>query len=1298
MTNQNSDNVLNPPTVKNLQSDRGIKRLGSRAPQEPQGQPVQLEGGQDQLLDQTPAQVPPQPQQPEPVPQQPQQQQGIPEGQPQPIPPTAQDVPMNPDGVVTDPSTTAPTETPMTRGENPGEIQGGIYNPAHSTDPMPTPEDRPNQPVPGAENLDPTRESRYDSGISTQQRELAQQVPDVYTPHQIDSNNYYRVGNADGMTLYDPLTPLKLDILDKQNQLDVFTLLNAQSGRVFIPDDLVLQDDTFTQGVDAAVNPMMDRVIEAQKKRILINEFGANWENYELRDDGTVVPKTNQLAIDMTENRSQSATGGMLSWHGMANNRPTPSDEQDWGIGTDLGNMINLGFSKLESLGDKDIEQWRSEEKTPWWQKARGVALTQLSWVTNPIGNLNETFRPEHTERYRAEQARNLEGTAKRLEPTKFAPGKGQWGDYGSAGALSAGIYALNLGESVVGGVVYEVIDRTIQKNRLGRDPYKGNRIQDAFLGRDFSFFNRATEENYLGILQPEDLRTGQLADSSNLPETIFPISAGWYNWSENAVVNAENAKRKVFGQDPLSKEEAQKLRSSRMTENLEWVVQNGLGLASSFVLDTPADKLTGSVSGAILKRVSGAADDLVEGALEKTVKESVRQADDVVDGGRVVTRRVVDETHGVLPKDAPSVTIDTKTNRVVITEPNGQFDVVLPLKEEPSGRILQPENALKSDTVQLYSNPATLSDSPRLNKNLDFSVRDNDQLTTVARTVTLPNEKTPITSIGRQLTENEASVLSTIDPHLFGKIGQPLDDIAPVLDEGTHVIDDLGRAFEIKKPPVGLTDDILGITSENASRTYKRLRHDVNMDYVKYSKDIPDTVELAKHDRRVAKMNISLARAADDGDAYKLIREELPNDLNVPTANDIGGRMVNHQIAMKGDTAEIVRLDRDINLINRELDKVEGTMKVYPPLQRGDLTLEQLTKQWGTEVPHPERRILGNDGLKPLQAERVQLVERLDIETGTVNVRKYGTNDTVNVPQEWLHGTASHVDLRRVDTVKGGSPSEFGLGVYLTDDIDTAFAAGTKGDLPNRPFVSARQVHSQPLMHKIDVSRVDNVLDGEEKLGRGFRKMWEDAADGALVEVAKQSPGTLKPGERITFQQMFDDFQIQYYQKFGTPPTAETVRRFQQKLTTSLTDAGVEGMHVNRNGVRTMVVYKPEALKVIETSNIKRTNKLSESLESRRYLDKRVHQQLGDDVTKADYAVSRKRWLDYQHQQLVEQKIRKEVSLAENTDELLKAQEELADLKETMTRKELERTRMGAEYNAEQLDQPTRKLRNDLC
>jgi hypothetical protein len=287
--------------------------------------------------------------------------------------------------------------------------------------------------------------------------------------------------------------------------------------------------------------------------------------------------------------------------------------------------------------------------------------------------------------------------------------------------------------------------------------------------------------------------------------------------------------------------------------------------------------------------------------------------------------------------------------------------------------------------------------------------------------------------------------------------------------------------------------------------------------------------------------------------------------------------------------------------------------------------------------------------------------IDPSDIGKLKVKVRKWNSTQSMHIEQDWLHGTAlvaTPDQFRAIDPLEGGTASELGLGVYLTRDLDVAEAAGMKGNLKGKPPTPMQFDHAKPKVFTVNVRHLDGVLNGNDAMGSDLRRMWDVTVKETLEVNGIDARGIELPST-LKIRDMFNYLDQAYYELYGDILPATVVREFQYNLTELMRDNGIKGMHVNRNNIKTMVIYDPSILEVTSTLPIARTNDYGETLEAGRYLARQTMEQMDDEVSKANFYEAEQAWLDWQLQQNVENRIRKENRLIGLSDEIVDAEDE---------------------------------------
>jgi hypothetical protein len=281
-----------------------------------------------------------------------------------------------------------------------------------------------------------------------------------------------------------------------------------------------------------------------------------------------------------------------------------------------------------------------------------------------------------------------------------------------------------------------------------------------------------------------------------------------------------------------------------------------------------------------------------------------------------------------------------------------------------------------------------------------------------------------------------------------------------------------------------------------------------------------------------------------------------------------------------------------------------------------------------------------------------------------------------------WNHGTRldNKTPINSIDPIKGGSPSEFGLGVYLTSSKDVADAAARKFDPTNRPMILTKQGGAE--VRKVNTSRLENVLDLNETPSATITNTFKLAAFRATNGNSSFAKSAFSNSKDIG--SMWNRFREDYLNFFKQSASELEVRKFQQEVSNMLLDLGVDGGYYSKGGIDTFVVYNNKKLIDNGGVKIKATNSIEEAFESQRFLDKVTETQLGDNVSKANYLQSKRNLVDW----VLNTTNRR---LAENYAQVIKNTEILEDT-EYLLRKGVEEDKLKRITDVE-VNSPTRVL-----
>jgi hypothetical protein len=220
-------------------------------------------------------------------------------------------------------------------------------------------------------------------------------------------------------------------------------------------------------------------------------------------------------------------------------------------------------------------------------------------------------------------------------------------------------------------------------------------------------------------------------------------------------------------------------------------------------------------------------------------------------------------------------------------------------------------------------------------------------------------------------------------------------------------------------------------------------------------------------------------------------------------------------------------------------------------------------------------------------------------------------------------HGTtlSKSVLLKNLDVVQGGSPSEFGIGIYITNDRTAATYAATKNDTINKP-PTLGVPKGEPHLRRIFMPSKSKILNLNEKPNKGLRNIFSEAA--YLATKDERFSSTFHEG--ITeIGKMWNAFREGYFKLYGTPASESVVREFQQYITKSFQGQGIKiGVYKGANDITTYIAYDPKGI-VDKTSALDNIQPVgySERVVSQNKLDEITLKQLGDKVSIANYLQS---------------------------------------------------------------------------
>lgn len=203
-----------------------------------------------------------------------------------------------------------------------------------------------------------------------------------------------------------------------------------------------------------------------------------------------------------------------------------------------------------------------------------------------------------------------------------------------------------------------------------------------------------------------------------------------------------------------------------------------------------------------------------------------------------------------------------------------------------------------------------------------------------------------------------------------------------------------------------------------------------------------------------------------------------------------------------------------------------------------------------------------------------------------------------------WLHGSSAPVGIRERDILNGATPSEFGLGIYLTKNQDVADQAAYAIRQSNRP-PRPDSIEGVPYRTTVDAEKLVKVLDLTQAPKADVRGIFDQARK------------TFNLGDDNTSTRVADmwyQFDKDYFSKFGNKPSESMKREFQQKVLIGLQKNNYDAGKYND----TLVVYLPHKLGVVGENVPLETPSLTKQYEARAWLDNQTFKNFDNEVTRS--------------------------------------------------------------------------------
>ena len=912
--------------------------------------------------------------------------------------------------------------------------------------------------------------------------------------------------------------------------------------------------------------------------------------------------------------------------------------------------------------GQKRREAWEQEGWQKWRESGGLDQLTNNTVAETPTGQLT-------LEQY----------------GTVFDPSRGYYGDAGKNPLLSPLIYLLNLPENILMGLVYDTADA------LGGDKSKSwdnrTRTLGALAGRDWGVSNRWSEERYIALQEP----AGQVAGN----RTGNP----YWDLPENIA--------KTFGQS----------ESGGFSKNLHIALQTIPAMVGEVITGGVADLGVGG----LLKLPSKVGDvtslgrqlDDLEATIPNLNVPGVRQG-----GDEAVPHTSVVSVNSI---EVPTQNIDPAGNPVVVrveTEP-----VVPPKAETP------PDNATAAaPAVPDLDAPAAAPELPKIEvgdgqvvkvKDIPSGRRVSDN---VVEGVTTPKVEVPPSAenlVRRPLSEVEGTELARrqgiIEPEFKRTLSEEeLAELARqqgrLFDGQTTMHPDYPRASyvtledgTVRKIVLSRSDDTSTILIKEGLPTIDELvGTQKNLDdLLKQYAVATDADKFGIINNLIRQKEEALLRhAAEPAEsAYttRLLENELPSTQESlsTTAKIVGNDVVNTERALTSQRVVIEQLIQEVDEIKVVRNQLEDTAPTIKPVGRQNVeeALGTFEVYSGQDVPEMGFKVseadqyadLAGTGFNPAKATN-SMDDWLIGKLPPTEFTKQNSEMTL-----WYHGTSSSVPIPDMDILKGATPSEYGLGVYLTKNENVADQAALALPQINRP-PRPESVDTVPVRYTVDTSRVTRLFDLDAPMPKDIDELFyqttvsifgKNVADDAF----RQSTTNVK------LRQAWDSVRDSVYNVAGTPASEKQIREFQQIILEGFKERDVQAGLLKNGDNPVLVVYNP---KLLTTSNV--PQKLPappyiKQYEARGWLDKLTRQ---TEPSNSNIHNAMQSNLDYAEQATRE--------AAENLAVELNRQKEMLeeyivkkDNLETIVRKEQKETVRQLEATGDTVEAVRSIVRNDL-
>lgn len=876
----------------------------------------------------------------------------------------------------------------------------------------------------------------------------------------------------------------------------------------------------------------------------------------------------------------------------------------------------------------------------------------------------------------------NLTSTEFQSGKYQMNPLKGQWGDYGDHPILSPVLYGLNLPQAVLNGLIYDAAD--LIHGDSGKSDKQRSRTLQALEGRDYGASNRWSENKYLSLQEPEGFTSGQLARNTEKYKSN-PLAGYWDfpEWFEKTPVGKvvpgnEKINHVLFQTLPA-------LAAEVITGGLSDYGVSSLvsGAKNAIVRQAPrqlAEGVTKEAPGAIVKVES---DSIIPFYETRPVTTRVRTTVPTIldpmgqvlpmnkmpSGSRVSTN-VVRPPKALLSSEDLALTrrsneelsalarntIDPRTGKPIYNRPTPLTDAQVANLNRQFGNLFdrygkEIPDIEASKYIDLGDGDVREIIHPELNLLPPTPQLDPEKVSRMMDELDDLNGK-----LGYELETggtNADSILSRIDT-VEGKI---LESTSRMPEE------ELYGVYRKKLPETLVSDDYQAIPIGNelvkhelildAQRpTLDQLIEEVDTLKEAVEESVKELDEVGIYTRGEIEHSLTTRELMEPGSVPELRVEPyepklIPPIETLPT-NPVFEEVLESpaiRLARKFQEYKGTENYTNLHVMRNALPDLsrEEFDEAFYELIRNDViepsTLAEVKaytpEQMEAGIPQPVGGslffgIINDDAKLDSFINSGSKATKTDEALKPSKRNRKGTNkvldkyvkanpelpDAVLTKDDrlWLHGSASPVGIRERDILNGGTPSEFGVGIYLTQDqkvADQAAYAIRQSNRPPRPD----SVDGAPYRTTVDAQKLIKVLKLSDPPKSDVRNIFYEA---------RKSLGLGDDTTSTRVADMWNQFDRDYFSKFGNKPSESMKREFQQKVLIGLQKANYDaGIYYGTRG-KTLVVYQPHKLGVVGANTPLETPSLTKQYEARAWLDNYTFTEMGDDVTRSHALQSR--------------------------------------------------------------------------